>query len=553
VLAVRLDGTLWVWGHNSEGQLGDGGITNKSSPVQITGTTWDQISAGRYFSTAIKTTGELWVWGHNGDGQLGTNNQTKYSSPVQTVSGGTNWKISKAHGRHCSAIKTDNTLWLWGWNEYGELGDGTTTHRSSPVQIAVSPNNEWVLTSGYYSTMFIEREKYNRQTNALVTKEYIIDVYPNLSNQFKSAGLWGWGDNSNGELGDGITTHRSSPIQTIAGGTNWKTGSTAYGHTAMIKTDGTLWSWGRGGSGQLGDLTRTTKSSPVQESSLNTLWKTVSCGRYHSAAVRSNGTLWSWGLGTIGQLGINANGAAASRSSPVQEVLASTLWKMVSCGSYFTAAVRTNGTLWAWGMNTNGQLGKNDVTHRSSPVQEVLANTKWKMVSSGAYHAAATRSDGTLWTWGRNTNGQLGKNDVVHRSSPVQEVTAGTTWTTVACGGYHTAGIKSDGTLWAWGQGSSGQLGDNSITSKSSPVQTLTAGTNWKQIIGGQNFSAAIKTDGTLWAWGHNDYGQLGQSDNVHRSSPIQVGTANYNWTKIMGENRAYRIMAIRDDSEDLY
>jgi alpha-tubulin suppressor-like RCC1 family protein len=434
------------------------------------------------------------------------------------------------------------------YNGLGELGDGTIVHKSSPIQTGINTNWKKLGTQGgIQSTVF------KRQDNALVTKEYLIDVYPNLSNQFKSAGLWGWGDSSNGELGDGTQTHRSSPIQTIAGGTNWKTGSTAYGHTAMIKTDGTLWSWGRGGSGQLGDLTRTSKSSPVQETGLSTLWTTVSCGRYHSAAVRSNGTLWAWGFGSIGNLGNNANGAAAARSSPVQEVLASTLWKMVSCGSYFTAAVRTNGTLWAWGSNTNGQLGKNDVTHRSSPVQEVLAATTWKTVSAGAYHAAATRSDGTLWTFGRNTSGQLGKNDVVHRSSPVQEVTAGTNWTTVACGGYHTAGIKSDGTLWAWGYNGEGQLGDDTRTNKSSPVQTISASTNWKQIIGGQNFSAGLKTDGTLWVWGHNNYGQLGTNDLTHRSSPVQTVSGGYNWTKVMGENRAYRIMAIRDDSEDLY
>jgi alpha-tubulin suppressor-like RCC1 family protein len=224
---------------------------------------------------------------------------------------------------------------------------------------------------------------------------------------------------------------------------------------------------------------------------------------------------------------------------------------MVSCGGYFTAAVRTNGTLWAWGFNGNGQLGKNDLTHRSSPVQEVLAATTWKSVSAGGYHAAALRTDGTLWLWGRNTSGQLGKNDVTHRSSPVQELTSGTTWTTVSCGAYHTSAVKTDGSLWSWGDNTEGQLGDNTVTRKSSPVQTVSGGTNWKKVLGGQNFTAALKTDGTLWAWGHNNFGQLGMGDIVHRSSPTQVPGGSYNWIELIGHGRAYRTYAIRDDSED--
>ena len=153
----------------------------------------------------------------------------------------------------------------------------------------------------------------------------------------------------------------------------------------------------------------------------------------------------------------------------------------------------TEGGLWAWGRNYQGQLGDNTTTDRSSPVQTVSGGTNWKQVAGGLYHTAAIKTDGTLWLWGDNNKVQLGDNTTTRRSSPVQTISGGANWKQIACGYEHTAAIKTDGTLWLWGHNTNGQLGDNTRTSRSSPVQTVSGGTNWKQAACGFGHTAAIR------------------------------------------------------------
>jgi len=382
----------------------------------------------------------------------------------------------------------------------------------------------------------------------LVDKSYLIDRYPELVDTFRFAGLWTWGYNTYGQLGDNTLVNKSSPVQTVAGGTNWKLVACGKYHTAAIKTDGTLWLWGRNTYGQLGDNTITHRSSPVQTVAGGTNWKLVAGGRYHTAAIKTDGTLWLWGYNTYGQLGDNT---LVNKSSPIQTVAGGTNWKLVSGGYYHTAAIKTDGTLWTWGYNTYGALGDNTLVSKTSPVQTVAGGTNWKQVASGLWHTAAIKTDGTLWTWGYNNYGALGDNTSTSRSSPVQTVAGGTNWKSVASGGIHTAAIKTDGTLWLWGRNTYGQLGDNTIVHRSSPVQTVAGGTNWKSVAsGGEYHTAAIKTDGTLWLWGHNTYGQLGDNTVVNKSSPVQTVSGGTNW--IMVASGYYHTAAIRDDSGDL-
>ena len=380
----------------------------------------------------------------------------------------------------------------------------------------------------------------------LVPKSYLIDRYPELADTFRFAGLWTWGDNVYGQLGDNTITDRSSPVQTIAGGTNWKSVGCGYYHTAAIKTDGTLWSWGRNTYGQLGDNTQTDKSSPVQTIATGTNWKSVAGGKYHTAAIKTDGTLWTWGYNGSGQLGDNTQ---INKSSPVQTIAAGTNWKSVAGGSYHTAAIKTDGTLWSWGYNFHGELGDNTATGKNSPVQTIAAGTNWKSVACGYYHTAAIKTDGTLWLWGVNIFGQLGDNTGTNQSSPVQTIAAGTNWKSVGCGYYHTAAIKTDGTLWLWGYNAYGELGDNTTTGKSSPVQTISSGTNWKLVACGSYHTTAIKIDGTLWSWGRNDIGQLGDNTITQRNSPVQTISSGTNWKQVScgGDHTA----AIRDDSND--
>jgi len=365
---------------------------------------------------------------------------------------------------------------------------------------------------------------------AFLTNSWLLD-------QFVGNTLFTWGLGTSGQLGDNTATSKSNPVQTIAQGNNWKqvacgSNNLGNGFTAAIKTDGTLWCWELGTSGQLGDNTATSKSSPVQTVTFGTNWKQVSGGSTHTVAIKTDGTLWLWGSNFGGQLGDNTTTA---RSSPVQTVTFDTNWKQVSGGSTHTVAIKTDGTLWLWGANTNGQLGDNTTTNRSSPVQTVAFGTNWKQVTCGSNHTAAIKTDGTLWCWGENSSGQLGDNTATSKSSPVQTVTFGTNWkqVTISAQSNHTVAIKTDGTLWLWGSNAGGQLGDNTTTNRSSPVQTVTFSTNWKQVSGGFALTAAIKADGTLWLWGTNTNGQLGDNSVTARSSPVQTTIYGTNWKQV--------------------
>jgi len=379
-----------------------------------------------------------------------------------------------------------------------------------------------------------------------VLKDYIIDVYPNLAPGVKTPALWLWGNNSYGQLGDGtFSNSKSSPVQTIAGGTNWKQVSCGYRHTAAVKTDGTLWLWGDNGyGGNLGDGTKTDRFSPVQTIAGGTNWKQVSCGQSHTAAVKTDGTLWLWGSNSNGQLGSNST---VSRSSPVQTITGGTTWTQVSCGDSHTACIKSDGTLWTWGLNSSGQLGDNTVAGKSSPVQTITGGTTWKQVSCGTAHTACVKTDGTLWLWGANGSGRLGDNSIINRSSPVQTIAGGTNWTQASCSNAHTACVKTDGSLWLWGSNSSGVLGDNSGVSKSSPIQTIARGSTWKLVSAGYNHTACVKSDGTLWMWGAGSAGQLGSNSTVNRSSPVQTIMGGATWRQASCSPRQGCTAAIAD------
>jgi alpha-tubulin suppressor-like RCC1 family protein len=362
--------------------------------------------------------------------------------------------------------------------------------------------------------------------NYFVTEYWLIDQY--IGDE-----LWMWGRqgfSSTGPLGVNDITSKSTPVTTFAGGTNWKQVSGGNTYTAAIKTDGTLWTWGLGTSGQLGNATITNVSTPVTTFAGGTNWKQVSAGSLHCAAIKTDGTLWTWGNGTNGRLG---NAVTTNVSTPVTTFAGGTNWKQVSTGSFHTAAVKTDGTLWTWGNGTNGQLGDNTITSKSIPVTTFAGGTDWKQVAGGGRHTAAIKTDGTLWAWGQNTYGQLGDNTITSKSIPVTTFAGGTNWKQVSSGLSHTAAIKTDGTLWAWGQNTYGQLGDNTITSKSIPVTTFAGGTNWKQVAGSVLGTTAIKTDGTLWSWGGNAYGDRGTNDVTNKSTPVTTFAGGTNWKQV--------------------
>ena len=352
-----------------------------------------------------------------------------------------------------------------------------------------------------------------------------------LFTQFVGGMVYTWGGNDKGQLGDGSLVSRSSPAITSGGGTNWKQVSAGNRHTAAIKTDGTLWTCGYNRAGRLGDGTISDRYSPGTTAGGGTNWKQVDCGFDHTAAIKTDGTLWTCGYNFYGPLG---DGTTTQRSSPGTTAGGGTNWKQVACGKNYTAAVKTDGTLWTWGYNNSGALGDGTLTSRRSPGTTAGGGTNWKQVACGDYYTtAAIKTDGTLWTWGYNGAGGLGDGTTTSRLSPVTTAGGGTNWKQVDCGSGHIAAVKTDGTLWCCGYNLRGDLGDGTATNKSSPVTTAGGGTNWKLVVCGYDHTAAIKTDGTLWTWGWNLRGQLGNGNASNTSSPGTTAGGRTNWKQV--------------------
>lgn len=342
-------------------------------------------------------------------------------------------------------------------------------------------------------------------------------------------GLWSWGGNGQGQLGLGNTTSYSSPKQ-VGSGANWNYIANGFYSSFAVKTDGTLWGWGRNNYGQLGVGNTTYYSSPKQIGALTNWLNVAASYDGFTAAIKTDGTLWSWGVNGLGQLGLGT--AGTNYSSPVQ-VGTLTNWSSISCGYAHAIAVKTDGTLWSWGYNIYGQLGyTTSGQNRSSPVQ-VGALTNWLKVAAGYNFSIAIKTDGTFWSWGQNSYGNLGLGNTTTYSSPKQ-VGALTTWSSTSCGKQHVLSTRNDNTLWSWGRNSVGQLGlgdSGNYAHRSSPTQVGLL-TTWLNVGCGTYMSMAIKTNGNLCSWGQNTSGQMGVGNTTNYSSPKQVGSLT-SWGKI--------------------
>jgi alpha-tubulin suppressor-like RCC1 family protein len=368
-----------------------------------------------------------------------------------------------------------------------------------------------------------------------VTKDYLMTYYPGITTSMKAPAVWTWGINTSGQLGTGSNTSVTSPGTVVGVGQNWLQVSAGQNHSAAIRTDGTLWTWGNSSKGNLGNGSTANTSSPNTVAGGGTTWSSVSAGNQITAAIKTDGTLWTCGYNVQGQLG---NGSTANTSSFATTAGGGTTWSQVSVyGTAFSgmlAAIKSDGTLWTCGYGTGGGLGNGSTANISSPATVAGGGTTWKQVACG-YNAftAAVKTDGTLWTCGYNTFGQLGNNSTANTSSFATVAGGGTTWSQVSCGGNFIAAVKTDGTLWSWGAGATGALGNGSTAGTSSPGTVAGGGTTWKQVSTGQLGGAAVKTDGTLWTWGRGTSGLLGNGSTASTSSPGTTTLGGTNWKQV--------------------
>lgn len=343
---IKADSTLWGWGDNTYGQLADGTFNNYAAnlPQQISPSkahNWASVSVGQFHVVSRKTDGTLWAWGDNFSGQLGIGNSGNGTGLNITTQIGsfTDWKTVLAAGDRCIAIKTNGTLWSWGLNDHGQLGDGTYADKDVPIQIGTSSNWKSVSISGYHTT-------------ALKT----------------DGTLWTWGRNRVGQLGDGTIIDKNVPTQ-IGTANDWDTVCAGADHTLALKTDGTLWAWGYNYYGTLGDGTYgdlTDKHSPIQIGTA-TDWKSITASNC-SLALKTDNSLWSWGDNTLGQLGDGTNIffiAVPTRVGTLND------WKTVYAASFgeHVLSIKFDSSLWAWGYNGFGQIGDGTYTDKNIPTE----------------------------------------------------------------------------------------------------------------------------------------------------------------------------------------
>jgi alpha-tubulin suppressor-like RCC1 family protein len=346
------------------------------------------VGAGGWHSVVVCNDGTVKTFGENASGQLGNGQTTDSNLPV-SVSGLTNVVAVSAGGdqleAHTMALKSDGTVWCWGSNIYGGLGNGTTTSTTTPVQTLLVNNVTAISAGGWHSTA--------------------------LRND---GTVWCWGWNIDGQIGDGTTTDRVIATQ-VSGLNNVIQIAAGTYHNLALKNDGTVWAWGDNVSGQIGDGTTTDRTTPVQVSGLNNVVK-IAAGRFFSLAVKSDGTVWTWGENLYGQLG---NGTTTNSSVPVQVAGITGATTVVACGAFHCILMLSDNTLVAWGRNTYGNLGDNTVTHKSVPVPVLNINNAVDM-AAGTNFTLIVRNDGTLWGCGRNASGQLGDGTFLQRNTVVQ-------------------------------------------------------------------------------------------------------------------------------------
>jgi alpha-tubulin suppressor-like RCC1 family protein len=366
------------------------------------------------FSLSASTASSLWTWGGGNDGQLGGNSTSNRSSPGTTAGSGSTWKSivssSDFNMKLITALKSDGTIWSWGRNEFGFLGDNSTVYRSSPVLIA-GGGTSWCKIG--------------------------------FGAGIKTDGtLWLWGNGGDGRIGSGYNYDMSSPTTTAGGGTNWSFISTNRRTAVGIKNDGTLWTWGYNNFGQLADNSINARNSPATVSGGGTTWCFANTGYENTAFIKCDGTLWVSGRNTCGDLGEGSTNIC--RSSPTSIAGGGTTWCGVSLSCRFGSGVKSDGTIWTWGYNFDGALGTNtNLDARCSPGTTSGGGTNWCQITTGV-HAVALKTDGTIWTWGPNYSGQLGINSTCNRSSPSTIAGGFTSWCCIAANITASFGIKTD-------------------------------------------------------------------------------------------------------------
>ena len=488
-LALLKDGTVLAWGYNIRGQLGDGTNENQDSPTPVSGVLSNvtAIAAGKFHSLALRGDGSVWTWGYNWSGQLGDGTQIDSNIPVKTMRLPSNIIAISAGKGHSLALTKQGDVWGWGQNSYGQLGSGDLNTQVIPVQAHKTLSNIIAIEAGSIHSMALDAD----------------------------GGVWTWGRNFYGELGDGgseggympCKLQSLPPIKVIAAGDYF---SMALGR------DGTLWAWGDNEFGQLGDETTVNKTSPVQVLGVGKV-AAMACGNKHALILCSDGALKSLGKNEFGQLGIGSMDEDAHETPESVQSVGEDLYLFMDEDQDGRADLFDN----CAGVCSPEQIdsdedGKGDLCD-SCPLDrpKILpgktgCSTPDPMICAGQSHAMAVDREGNPWAWGYNSFGQLGNKSFEDAYNPILISSSLSNINYIAAGEYYSLAVTQDGSVWAWGANGEGQLGDGSTTTSYSPKR-LDCPPEVKSVAAGQHHSLCLLYNGDVYSWGFNDNWELGR------------------------------------------
>ena len=342
--------------------------------------------------------------------------------------------------------------------------------------------------------------------------------------------LWTWGSDLYGQVGNGATTGDVTTPAEITAGTTYTHIAAGYGHSLAIDADGNLWAWGRDHHGQVGNGAPTSNVTAPAQITTGTTYTHVAAGAYHSLALDADGNLWTWGYDGDGQVG---NGATTGDVTTPAEITTGTTYTNIAAGYGHSLAIDADGNLWTWGWDYYGQVGNGTPTGNVTAPAQITTGTTYTHVASGAVHSLALDADGNLWTWGYDGDGRVGNGAPTGDVTAPAQVTTDTTYTTVAAGYYHSLALDADGNLWAWGNDNDGQVGNGAPTGDVTAPAQITSEPTYTHVAGGAGHSLAIDADGNLWAWGDDDYGQVGNgAPTGDVTAPAQI-TSHTTYTRV--------------------
>lgn len=549
-LALRKDGTVWAWGQNDFGQLGDGcsiGVdcADRTTPAPVPGLHGVvAIAAGRGHSLALLANGHVKAWGRNDFGQLGIGNTMPQSTPQLVVPPPVflGARAIAAGGRHSLAILKDGRIVAWGANGFGQLGDGTLTNRTIPTLVAASPltgftgvagganhslarlkdgrvfawgrNHQGQLGNGTFngSAVPVQLGRLNDVIGVAAGDAHSLALRVNRT-------VLAWGNNSSGQLGNGLAAP-NSPVPVAVPDLDAVVALSAGGdHNLAVTVDGLLHAWGFNASGQLGVSGLIVAATPVVVEAVGGV-TTAAAGFAHSVVASVPGTMWSWGMGAVGGYGTTS----LSRSSPGQ-ANGATWVRGLGSGLLHTVGVTASGRVLATGNNQDGQLGDNGSSFdgaQFSPLPVLVKRNPAGFldhiiaVSAFAGTSLALNDKGEVWGWGRNSNGQVGDGSVGPPKFLPVKVTGLKLATAIAAGAEHSLALRQDGTLRAWGHNGFGQLGTGGPPANFPTPQVVSGLTHVVAVAAGDAHTLAVRDDGTLWAWGNNSNGQLGDGCQIN-------------------------------------